>query len=138
MVSGTIKEAKQVPKNLVKHGTKRADQAVIDIEELRNYKPGDPPLKIDTYSNKSRDFSSYDQKGTLAETVEWDVAELAAKYSGRIEFRRAEIAGFEATVEKITLVYDRTQVPDKLIKRVQEAFDAAKPATGRNIELRFE
>ncbi len=85
---GVIKEGKKPKNGRLKPTPKFVDQLAVDKQELQAWKdagrPADRVPQVETYSNKSRNFTAWD-KDEIKEKVMKDVKELLNKYSGRLE-----------------------------------------------------
>lgn len=91
-----------------------APDTKVDTTKYADQFAYDPVTKeVQAFSNKSRDFATIkDVEGT----VEADVREALAKYSGKVEVRRPThpLFGKEVEVKTITLVYDSSLAPAEM------------------------
>ena len=116
------------------------------VNKQQSDSPTVPAPKIETYSNKSRDFrKKLKKKGKkgVTDQVNADVKELLDKYSGELEIRIDKpsklkvMRGLTVEVEKMYLVYhdDPELITTPTRKLIVDAFNEA--ADGHPVEVLF-
>ncbi len=151
---GVIKEGRKPKKGRLKPTPKFADQLAVDKQELQAWvdtgRPEGQVPKIETYSNKSREFAAMltsegkIDKDKIEDWVSKDVREILNKYSGRLEIRR-DVPGselnvmrdFTAEVKKMYLVYDGR--PDFVTPEVRLLIEKTvkRAANGNPVEVQI-